>query len=312
MTHLYCHQLNYMSQPANLVKRLRLNKGLSQRALAGLCGVSQQHLQRLEVGISPVRLDLAARISDALGVSTQKAFPALSSIVKKFSEKKSHAEPSQEQLEQAGIETEGVIWTAEFGLRAGDSKQFTLSSADKRKLEDALVNWAASFRSNNLPDKPFFWFDSDVYSVCVNLSQVTYARTMFDTPRLEPEKGGSREEIQEDAPSILVWLVGRQVPVEFEAEPDDVPEQDADEDPVSGQLEELLMELDSNMSEDGFVSFMDSDGEDVYLHVEDIAMIAIPHWLLKLEMLDETDDPSEVDDDETTVEQNPQGPSLIQ
>jgi transcriptional regulator with XRE-family HTH domain len=301
-----------MSQPANHVKRLRHNKGLSQRALADLCGVSQQHLQRIEVGISPIRLDLATRISSALRVPIQKAFPALSSIVKKLSGKQSHSEPLQQQLEQAGVETEGVIWTVEFGLSTGLSKQFTLSSADKRKLEDTLGNWSASFRSDNLPDKPFFWFDSDVYSVCVNLSHVTYARTMFDPPGLDSKNGTSREETLNDAPSILVWLPSRQAPAEFEADPDDVSEQGDDEEPESGQLAELLMQLDSNMSEDGFVSFMDSDGEDVYLRVKDIAMIAIPHWLLKPEMLDEADDPSDVEEDETTVEQNSQGPSMIQ
>ena len=167
-----CHATKPMSQPSNLVKQLRQNKSLSQRDLAKLCAISQQHLQRIEARISPIQLNLAIRISDALVAPVNKVFPAFSPILKKFASKKSTQEPSREQLDQAGKEPEGVVWTVEFGLRAGIAKQFTLSSLEKRRLEAILRNWAYDTRSENLSERRFFWFDSEVYSVCVNLTQV--------------------------------------------------------------------------------------------------------------------------------------------
>lgn len=305
-----CHATDPMSQPSNLVKQLRQNKSLSQRDLAKLCDISQQHLQRIEARISPIQLNLAVRISDALGAPVNKVFPAFSPILKKFANKKSTSEPSREQLEQAGIEPEGVVWTAEFGLRAGIAKQFTLSSLEKRRLEAILRNWAYDTRSENLSERRFFWFDSEVYSVCVNLTQVTYARIMFDAPRIASDEDSTFEEMEQHAPSVLVWMVGRQTPLAFESEPDDASEQDDEEEPVSGQLEELLIDLDGGLLEDGFVSFVDSDGEDVFLSITDIAMIAIPHWLLKPDMFDEVDDSE--DEDEATEEQDSQGSSTVQ
>lgn len=45
-------------------------------------------------------------------------------------------------------------------------------------------------------------------------------------------------------PSILVWMVGRQTALAFESEPDGATEQDDEEERVSGQLEELLINVD--------------------------------------------------------------------
>lgn len=60
----------------NRIVHLRYHLGLSQRALAKLVGMSQQHLQRLETNdaIDP-SLALARRLAAALEVPLEVVFP---------------------------------------------------------------------------------------------------------------------------------------------------------------------------------------------------------------------------------------------
>ena len=53
---------------------------------------------------------------------------------------------------------------------------------------------------------------------------------------------------------------------------------------------------------------MDNDGEDVYLRVADITMIAVSHWLLKPELLDGLEEAEQ----EESSPQKPSGSSLVQ
>ena len=292
----------------HFIKQFRQEKKLSQRDLAKLTGTSQQQIQRLEAGISPIRLDLAVRISNALDLPIEKVFPALSPVLKKFPGRKLASEKALEELSGAGVEIDGVIWTAEFGLRNGVAKQFTLPSAEKRRLGEFLRNWEYHFGDQT--EIPFFWFDSDRYSICVNLSQLVYSRFMFDGPGLETNEAESYEEVCDRAPHIVVWMTGQREPLKFNAEPDEISdlEMEEEEEPQYGQLEELLIQLDGNTADDGFVSFMDDDGEDVYLRVADITMIAVPQWLLKPELLEGFEESEQ----EESPPQKPSGPSLVQ
>src|SRR6202000_342436 len=115
----------------NQIKKFRQSKNLSQRALAKLCNISQQHLQRLEVGDAPIRLDLALTISEALNSQIGKVFPALAPILQKFPGQKLRSDTALEKLAEAGVEVEGVIWTVELGLRASKKQQFTIPSSEK-------------------------------------------------------------------------------------------------------------------------------------------------------------------------------------
>src|SRR5260370_14279337 len=235
----------------------------------------------------------------------EKVFPALSPVLKKFPGRKLASEKALEELSGAGVEIDGVIWTAEFGLRNGVAKQFTLPSAEKRRLEEFLRNWDYHFGDQT--EIPFFWFDSDRYSICVNLSQLVYSRFMFDGPGLEANEAESYEEVRDRAPVIQVWMNGQRKPLKFSAEPDQVSdlEMEEEEEPQYGQLEELLIQLDGNTADDGFVSFMDTDCEDVYLRVADITMIAVPQWLLKPELLEGFEELEQ----EESPPQKPPGPS---
>jgi transcriptional regulator with XRE-family HTH domain len=47
---------------------LRKKKGLSQQALADLCGLNRQNLARIEAGKHSTGIDILSRIAEALGV----------------------------------------------------------------------------------------------------------------------------------------------------------------------------------------------------------------------------------------------------
>jgi hypothetical protein len=233
-------------------------------------------------------------------------FPAIAPVLDKFPGEKINTDDAREELSKAGVEIEGVVWVAEFGLDSGTSKQFILPSAEMRRLSEFLRNW--NFHFGDWSEIPSFWFDSEDYSVCVNLNHVAYARFMFHSPGVEPAGPLSYEDICENAPKIQVWMKGRHKPLEFSAEPDEILAEDEDEEELEhGQLEELLIELDGNMADHGFVSFMDSDGEYVYLRVAEIVMIAVPQWILKPALLEDTE---ELDDESSGPEGDTSGTTV--
>jgi hypothetical protein len=132
---------------------------------------------------------------------------------------------------------------------------------------------------------------------------------MFDSPGLDAGEAESYEEVCDGAPYIEVWMNGQRESLKFSAEPDEISDlEKEEEEPQYGQLEELLIQLDGNTADDGFVSFMDNDREGVYLRVGDITMIAVPQWLLKPELLDGL----EKSEQEESSPQKPSRPSLVQ
>jgi transcriptional regulator with XRE-family HTH domain len=55
---------------ANNIRRLRVDKGLSQEALADLCGLHRTYIGSVERGERNISIDNIERVSEALGVST--------------------------------------------------------------------------------------------------------------------------------------------------------------------------------------------------------------------------------------------------
>lgn len=59
------------------VERLRLARGLSQRALGAVCGVTGQQIDKYESGKNRMSLGRATVIAEALGADVTALFPAL-------------------------------------------------------------------------------------------------------------------------------------------------------------------------------------------------------------------------------------------
>jgi hypothetical protein len=161
-----------------------------------------------------------------------------------------------------------VRWTLEIGLRGGHNLQFQIPVTEKDRLTHVLAN----------SGDRFFQFASDALVVCLNRRHAVYLRIMFDMG-IFPEQ----EEL--DNPyGMDVWFAGQREPFSIEVDEDRIVDGDD-----MGQLASVLFYLEQE-TEREFLSFLDEDGEAVYLRVEDIALMTIPSDLVK-------HSPEEVDED---------------
>ena len=59
--------MNHREKIGQQIAFLRKERGLSQRALSELCGVTFQNINKIELGRYSVGLDILTKIADALG-----------------------------------------------------------------------------------------------------------------------------------------------------------------------------------------------------------------------------------------------------
>lgn len=52
----------------SVIRRLRLERGLTQEVLSGLAGIARSHLAMIEAGAKDAAVDTLWRIADALGL----------------------------------------------------------------------------------------------------------------------------------------------------------------------------------------------------------------------------------------------------
>ena len=78
------------------LRSLREKAGYSQNILAGLAGISQSHLRRVELGQSKITIDHLQLICDALGISLKDFFDYTAER-DEFSEAVSRLTPLQKQ-----------------------------------------------------------------------------------------------------------------------------------------------------------------------------------------------------------------------
>ena len=79
------------------IRTLREKAGYSQNELAGIAGISQSHLRRVELGQAGITVDHLRLICDALNI-TLKDFFDFSSTEDELMQAISHLTPKQKQL----------------------------------------------------------------------------------------------------------------------------------------------------------------------------------------------------------------------
>lgn len=264
----------------NRIRKFREKKGLSQRELAEAMGTSQQQIQRFEVGTSPVKLDLAARLCDVLGAQMEELFPAMKKSLLQLRKRKDAV--GQNELEKAllegGVEADPAVWTLKVRLRGGTYHVYRISVADKNRLNRMLADLSHD------QIKGFFCFDSSDCAVAINLGLLSFCHVLFDPPGLS-EVGKKAEETFE---RVRVWLPSSTEPECFDVEPDYPEERDENE---LGPFGYFLIELDSYDAElEQFVSFIDVDGETAYFRTQDIGIVEIDLTVLHPELNEEDED----------------------
>ena len=86
------------------IRMLREKAGYSQNELAGIAGVSQSHLRRVELGQADITVDHLRMVCDALGV-TLKEFFDYTTEQDEFSAALVNLSPRQKQLLIAFLKT---------------------------------------------------------------------------------------------------------------------------------------------------------------------------------------------------------------
>jgi transcriptional regulator with XRE-family HTH domain len=263
------------------IRKYRQQKKFTQKHLAELVKTEHHRIQLLEAGIAPIRPDLAKRISDALGQPLRIVFPAIHRVLKKFPGDKLASEDAREEAATAGLEVDHDIWRVNLGMRSGALLQFTISSAQMYALRECYDNWV-TFCPGQGEIPYFFQFDSYHSRISINLTEVVHSQFFFDRP---PLVKFNSEGWEGDGPNVSVWMNNALEPLGYRAAMDVVSENKAEGQPEFGRLMKMLEEMDENMENGSFATFMDENGEFVYLHIEDVSVIAVAHWLLNPDML---------------------------
>jgi DNA-binding XRE family transcriptional regulator len=276
----------------NRVKQIRTRLELSQRALAAAVGTSQQQIQRIETGAVAARLDLAAKLSKALGEPVDRIFPGSGKVMEKLQAefKSSRYVPTNtySELSEHGVEADPAIWHLKILLRGHEEELiFEIPPAQRRRIYSMVQRETDALS--------FVVFDTESARVAINLGEMVYCHFLFDV-------GVIRDEQEEDEESgVEIYFSGSTGSTgcfEFSPEVDDP---DPDDEGDEGDFGNIFWSLETSPERHERYRFTDVDGEDVFLRAGDIALLQVQLWVVKPELLNT--DPAEEADDEDAVRQ---------
>jgi transcriptional regulator with XRE-family HTH domain len=272
----------------NRISQLRKSRGLTQRALADLAGTSQQQVQRIEAGIQGVRLELATRITTALGAQLADVFPFMAGERKIKGLAASRYVLKPEQFVEAGIDPDPATWTIKFIAHDGRVFFYQVPSDEKARLERLVGDGEGQF----------VVFTSDTHRVALNLRKIAATQFLFDFgvvdfAKEEPEKL-----------ELSLHLIASKDPIPFEVEPDRKSPEDDDD--GSSQLQSLFFYLDRGLEDDEVISFVDVDGETVYIRPAEALAIEVPLTCCEPELQNAEFEGYLEDEKATKVEANPE------
>lgn len=238
----------------NNIKLYRAQKSLTQRQLADLSETSQQQIQRIEAGVQAARIELAARIAGALGVTVGQLFPETRKV--KLAEGKELSQRAISELEAGGVDFDPRQYRIQIQLRGGLRKVFWLSGTEMRRVRNSLQDRRSSVSH-------FVIFDSPHERVALNLAHLAYCQFLWEPSTVSEDEPGEDNEIRfwfRDGP-----------PASFAVEPD---QDDEDE---AGNLGGVFVDLEMASGEpDEQIWFTDEDGEQALVFSSDIILVTAP------------------------------------
>lgn len=242
----------------NRLWQLRKAAKLTQRALAEKVGTSQQQIQRIEAGIIAVRLDLGARLADALGVGLGDVFPKLAKSKKSKKGRKDTTAETDQLLSEAGIDPDPRQWTIKFFMHDGREFFYRVASTEKDRLESIVSDF----------DKSFLVFNSQSKCVAINNKKIGACQFLYDLHFPDnPDE-------EEDKFELELQLISSKDPITFDLEPD-TSKPEEDDVGLQSQLQLLFIYLDG-ADENEVVWFDDVDGERVYIRASEVLSIEVP------------------------------------
>lgn len=262
----------------NNLKSVRKAAGLTQSKLAELVDTSQQQIQRIEAGAVVTRVTLAAKLAKALSVSMGQIFPEMAELLDGLSGTPDIDDDRQilDDGDDAGVDLDPRLWTLKLLLRGHSEPLFyRISSRQKRRIA-AVLN-----ADSEDPDSPqLYAFEGHSSAALVNLDNVVFAHILYDM-FAEPEP-------VEDGP-VSVYLAGRSEPLIFDVESDEGTPGSEDD---CGQFRNLLLSELFGLGRGSRLTFIDCDGEQVFIRAEELALMDIPLWIVKPSFEDDSDGPT--------------------
>ena len=266
----------------NRVKKYRQAMKLSQKRLAELVGTSQQQIQRLEAGSSPVRLDIGANISKALQKPLNVLFPGSEKALNKVAEERKSScyveLDAWDEVRDSGLEPDPRVWTVEIALRGYPKPLLFLDvpAQDKARLLQLIQNEEDS----DTDVAPFVVFDSAERRVAINLRELSCCHVRFDQPDHIPlidEKTEADEDIY-GRDAAWVYLVGQGEPLPINL---DIDEQFEDGDDEMGICSGALFDLQAHCPNARRIHLTDVNGESIFIRAGNIVALVIPLYVLE-------------------------------
>ena len=278
----------------NAIAAFRNAKSLTITQLAEKVGISAQRLHEIETRRKAAPAFVALKICEVLEKNLDEVFPATKPILK-AAQKDGNANAAlsdseyTEDMLDAGVDTGPLACSLAYWLRGGASGVFPISSAHYRELPDEL------YRSDDTD--PCVVFDTERMHVVIRLDHLLASHLLFDAP------GHAPTQEDEDLGNVVVHLTSAPDPLFFEVEGDRAltygPSAKKAE-PMDVQMQNLVTNILFTDDPASVLTFVDANGERVFIRLGDLAMIQVPLWALDPDwaFFDEDED----DDDESAAE----------
>ncbi len=243
---------------SNRVKEFRKKLNLSQAELAEKALTSQQQIQRLEAAIQVPRIDLATRLSKVFKVPVETLFP-----------------PSDEPYAGPPVDPDPVVHLIKVRLTSGVEDVFPISSMERERLRQNIF---CSSHGDLEPMNRFFCFDSNEFSIAINLDSLAYVHFLFEPAiMVDPEPPLSVRDFSFD---IQVYLNRCPDPIKVTVNPDRADQHEVMEGEAEGfgdddcQVQRFLESLEGGYAP--FVDIEDNDGEEIVFQVKHLDLVMVP------------------------------------
>ncbi|MCS4088507.1 helix-turn-helix transcriptional regulator [Rhizobium sp. BK176] len=199
---------------ANNLKSKRQELEMTQKAVADAVHISQQHLQRLEAGTSPVKIKLAEKIATVLNCTIDDLFPRLAEVVRRdhglLATDDAEARRMLNEWDRAGIDIDGSGWMIIWRIPKEGTHTAKINGLVARTLMADLDSKLAS---------GFLIFDSPTHRHAVAIAP----EIPIEFRRIVDSEGDDDDdaELPRDYRTVKVYRRGNDYSDHYEVQPDE-------------------------------------------------------------------------------------------
>jgi hypothetical protein len=231
--------------------------------------------KKIEAGVQEARLELAVRISYALGQPLAQVFPGARKTVSAIREKNQdllkvlHAgeERVNSGLERAGLDVDAELWYLKYRLRGGHKGVLPISGPEKHRLWEVL--------QYEIKDLGFVVFNSGSKQIAINSRHLLFWHFLFDPNWGQRDRDEDELKSRSEGAENLNFYLADGSRLGFDVDSDTEKYRVEAENEDQCQFQMLILDLDGLGEDQDIVSFMDADGETAFLRTSEIALVEI-------------------------------------